>query len=392
MAKDFLYCESTDTKIYANDVVMISTYPDVKWIAKNGWYKFGTAQKRGWYFISIVDKTILPIDQVDLETISKDIEQGTSELRPTLKDIDATPAEVDYIVIPGTNIRLYDSDVVKISNKPRVKWIVHNGWYIYKDVQNFGWYLVSIKNGDILPVSEIDLTLCSLVTTKTQGSEKYDGKVVNYTRPFTEADAETLNRTFITLDTLDQRANLDPNKLVDGRIVRINDVGGAPAYYSWNASTKEWDIIDNSNQGIPELIGTTKNPIILSKLEPGLYRVKGTYKIAPDYDMITLTGIDHIAFVSEDDNPQIKVITDAQITDYVVTGNNVTFVNKYATYKYLDDNYATITYVNNAITVIEAQISEIISELHDLVVQIVNETLDDALNSIPDSYIDNLFD
>ena len=392
MAKDFLYCEETDTKIYSNDVVTISSFPDVKFIAKNGWYKIGTAQKNGWYFINIADRTIIPVDQVNIEDITKDVEQGTSELRPTLKDMDTTPAEVNFIVIPGTDIRLYDGDIVKISNKPRVKWIVHLGWFIYQDVQNFGWYFVSIKNGEVLPVSVIDLTLCTLVTNKVQGSIREAGKVVNYTRPFTLNDAETLNRTFISLDTIEQRDNIDHKYLINGRIVRINDVGGASAYYIWNADTQSWDVFEDfSIKGIPEVVGTSEQPIILSELEPGLYRVKGVYKIAPEYEMITLATIDHLAFISPDDEADIKVITESTITDYIVEDDDVTFVNNYATYQYLSDNYVTYQYVDSKFAVLEAQISEIILTFHDKVVEIVYECLNDALDNISETYINNLF-
>lgn len=368
MSRNFLYCESTDTKIYSNDVVTISSYPEIKWIAKQGWYKIGTAQKNGWYFISIADKTIIPADQVDLETVSKDIEQGTSEYRPTLKDVDTTPAEVNYIVIPGTNIRLYDSDIIKISNKPGIKWIVHSGWFIYEGVQNFGWYFESIKDGSILPVSVVDLTLCILVTTKTQGSERYDGKVVNYTRPFTDADAELLNRTFITLDTLEQRDNLDPSKIVNGRVVRVNDVYGEVAYYCWNTSTKEWEVVDWGG-GIPKLIGESDNPIILSEVDPGLYRVIGYYKVTPDSDL-TASPIDHLAFISGVNPTAIKIITEGSIDDYIVNGGEVEIYNTYATQSYVDD-----------------KISVIISELPDMVANVVGE----IMIPIPESFIRSLF-
>ena len=260
-------------------------------------------------------------------------------------------------------------------------------------MQNFGWYFVSIKDGEILPASVIDLTLVTLVTAKTQGSGTYDGKVVNYTRPFTIADAELLNRTFITLDTIEQRDNIDPKKLVNGRLVRVNDVGGVVVYYAWNAATSEWEKIEQSGgQGIPELIGTTENPIILAELEPGLYRVKGTYKISADYPTVFITTIDHIAFVNSDEDINIKVITEKAVTDYIVENKNVIFINGYATEKYVEDNYATKIYVDNKIAVLEDQITEILNTFHDKVVEIVNEVLDVALNSIDENYIDNLFD
>lgn len=387
--KNFLYCEETDTRINPNDVVMIANYPNIKWIAKHGWYKLGTAQKNGWYFISINDKTVLPIEQVDITTISK--EKETSELKPTLKDMDVKSAEYTYIVVPNTNIRIYEGDYVKISGRPRLKFITHCGWYIYQGAQNYGWYFEGLKEGEIIPVTTIDLKLCTLTEVKTQGSNLNDGKTVNYTRPFTEADAELLNRTFITLDTIAQRDNLDPTKLINGRIVRINDVGGAPAYYIWNSTTSEWEPIEDKDQGIPEVIGTMENPIILSELDAGLYRVKGYYKIAPEYETLVMTGIDHIAFVSKDNEIQIKVITQTTITDYIVEDQAVIFLDEYATKKYVEENCATKQYVDNAIAAIEAQISEIIAGLDDKILQIVNEVLAEALNSIDNSYINNLF-
>lgn len=484
MARNFLYCEDTDTKLYSNDIVTISSYPDTKFILKNGWYATGSSNKRGWYFLSLADKTtvipieqidltevikdgkpvsveprpepaeepvlqvpdyieipdslvtlkgndivtisdypstswvvklgwytigtarkygyylidissrtVLPIEDVDLTHVSKEVEQGTSEYRPTLLDMDAEPAKVEFIVIPGTDIRLYDSDIVKLSNRPKTKWVVHLGWYIFDGVQNYGWYLVSINKGEILPVSLIDLTLCTLETLKTQGSELYDGKVVNYTRPFTLADAEVLNRTFITVETIAQRDNLDTSKLVNGRLVRVNNVGGVVNYYAWNVETQAWDKVDfsggGSGEGIPEIIGTEAHPIVLSELEPGLYRVKGVYTISPTYETIITTPIDHIAFVSEDeeDEIQIKVITEDTITDYIVERVNVTFVNEYATHKYLENNYATINYVDAEIAALEDMISQIISELPG----IIDERILDLMRPIPDSFIYGLF-
>lgn len=387
------YFEVNDTKIYINDMVSISDYPKMKFVAKFGWYNYDGKKQNGWYFLSVEDKAIIPKDTIKSDSISKEIIIGTSELRPTLKDMDTPTPEVKYLVIPDTNIRLYDGDIIKISNKPRVKWIVHAGWFIYQEVQNFGWYFECIKNGEILPATIIDLKLCTLVTTKTQGSVAYDGKVVNYTRPFTVADAELLNRTFITLDTIEQRDNIDPTKLVDGKMVRVNDVGGIPVYYAWNSKLQLWEKIETQGgEGIPEIIGTPERPIILADLEPGLYRVKGTYKISTTYPAIIMTPIDHIAFVSNDDDVNIKVITDTDITDYIVVGDTVTFVDEYATHKYIKDNYADKVYVDTKIAVVESEISRIISEFHDKVVEIVYEVLNTALDRVSEDYINNLFE
>ena len=262
-------------------------------------------------------------------------------------------ASKNYIVIAGTNIRLYDGDVVKISNKPKVKWIVHNGWYIYQGAQNYGWYFVSTETAELLPASVVDLTLCTLVSVRTVGSDVCDGKQVDYTRPFTEADAEALSRTFISVDTLAQRDNIDRNSLANGRIVRVNYVGNFPKYYAWNADSKDWDEIDGSG-GIPEAVGTSLNPVILSKLEPGLCRVIGVYLVSPTSDTTVVTTIDNLVFVSVSSGITfIKVLTETSITDYQVEDDRVTS----------EDLYATEGYVAGEISVLEQQISEIISEL-----------------------------
>ena len=381
MAKrDFLYCEETDTKIYPNDVVTISTYPNVKWIAKNGWYTVGTAQKKGWYFVSIADKTIISVDTININTIIKDTEQGTSEYRPTVKDVDTPAPEVNYIVIPGTDIRLYDSDIVKISNKPRTKWVVHSGWFIYADNQSFGWYFENIRTGEILPVSAIDLTLCTLDTVKTQGSERYDGKTVNYTRPFTDNDAEIISRTFITVDTIEQRDNLDTSKIVRGKLVRVNNSFEDAKYYAWNPETAAWEDVKFSSRGdIPRLEGTEDNPIILSDIVEGLYQVVGYYKITDTSDLVT-TDISHLVFISGDDPIKMKLITEDFMQDLLVEDEEVTF-----------NNYTTKEYVDEALADLEKKISEIISELYTDLPEIIDERIEAAADPISDDFIRNLF-
>ena len=379
------YIETPNGNLKDGDVVTISGYSDVQWIVKYGWYHVDTAQIQGWYFLSIADRTILPISLVDISTITKEVYQGTSELRPTLADMDTIPAEPNYIVIPDTDIRLYESDIITISNRPG-KWIIHRGWYIFQDVQNFGWYFEAIKDGEILPVSIIDLQLCTLVTVKTQGSEQYDGRVVNYTRPFTKSDAEVLNRTFITVETIEQRDNLDKHKLVNGRIVRVNDAGGVVVYYAWNAATHTWDKVDfgggGSGSGIPELVGTEDNPIVLSGVPEGLYRVIGVYKICSGSTDTITTDIHHLAFINNTgETILIKVVTESDIQDYSVLRGIITFSNIYATERYVDDK----------ITVLEQQISEIISELMRDLPNIIDERVSEIMRPIPESFIRGLF-
>lgn len=250
-------------------------------------------------------------------------------------------------------------------------------------MQNFGWYFEAIKDGEILPVSIIDLQLCTLVTVKTQGSEQYDGRVVNYTRPFTKSDAEVLNRTFITVETIEQRDNLDKHKLVNGRIVRVNDAGGVVVYYAWNATTHTWDKVDfgggGSGSGIPELVGTEDNPIVLSGVPEGLYRVIGVYKICSGSTDTITTDIHHLAFINNTgETTLIKVVTESDIQDYSVLRGLITFSNIYATKQYVDTQ----------VEILQNQISEIISEFEPMVLQVIT----DNYEPISKQFIDSLFE
>lgn len=175
----------------------------------------------------------------------------------------------EFIYCKATDIRFYEGDIVILANKPKVKWIIHHGWFIFNGVQNFDWYLSAIKNGEILPVSSIDLKLLQLSVTKTVGSEVYDGKTVNYTRTFTDNDAELISRSFLTVDTIEQRDNLDPRTLVNGKLVRVNNSGEDATYYAWNENTKTWDLADFGGSGSGVYYDTTenwnKNPRLIGK-------------------------------------------------------------------------------------------------------------------------------
>lgn len=400
MSKDYLLIESSDTRLHSGDVVTISTYGDTKWIVKHGWYKLNTAQKNGWYFLSVADNTLLPADMVDLDQIavSNNIASGDNS-HPTLATTNksiiksgTSNDECKYVVIPGTTIRLYDGDIVKISTYPRSKWIIHSGWYIDGTKQNYGWYLSNIKSGKILPVNTIDLTTCTLISSYVQGSKFTSGPELNYTRPFTDSDAEMLSRTFISLDTIEQRDSLDVRKLINGKLVRVNDVDGEVAYFAWNALTKQWDDAQLSGN-IQRVVGTSDSPIILSELPPNVYLVYGQYKISPNDPTTYITLSDILTLVNNDgDQVYIKVIDNQSLTDYIVEDDDISLKSEYLTDASIMDKYATIEYVDNKFRILEIQIQELIETLDSRIREIARE--EDRLYStdIAQEYIDNLFE
>lgn len=387
MSNNYLLIEESSIQIHIGDKITISDYGDSVWIVKKGWYKLGNARKNGWYFVSVGDQTVLEAGSVDLDHVSVSTAPTDTKQEPSNSD-----DECKYVVVPGTSIRFYDGDIIRVSKYPKSKFQIYCGWYIFNSVQNYGWYLSNIKSGKVLPIDTIDLTTCTLITSYAQGSTYSSGPELQYTRPFTDADFEMLTRSFVTLDTIEQRDSLDRRKLVDGKVVRVNDVEGVPAYFSWDALTRTWQPIDYSDS-VKRVIGTYDNPVILSELDPNVYLVYGQYKISPNDPTMYITFADILSIVNrEGDKSLIKVIDDKSLTDYVVENGDVTLVSIYATTAYIDDNYARIEYVDNKFNILETQIQELIDSLDGKIREIAQE--EDRLYStdIAKSYIDSLFE
>lgn len=60
----------TNVQLADGDVVILSSYPDTKWILHNGWYTYAGQQQMGWYFTSIPYNEILPMSKDDLQYIT----------------------------------------------------------------------------------------------------------------------------------------------------------------------------------------------------------------------------------------------------------------------------------------------------------------------------------
>lgn len=388
MSKDYLLVENSGIELHSGDVVIIASYGDTRWVLKQGWYKLGNAQKNGWYFLSLSDKSVVPVTFVDLEEVSLSDNQSVKPSDAKNND------EYKYVVIPGTNIRLYDGDVVRVSKYPKSKWFIHCGWYICNTKQNYGWYLSNVKTGKVMSIDVIDLTTCTLIDDYKQGDDYKSGQELAYTRPFTDSDAEILTRSFITVDTIEQRDNLDPHKMANGRLVRVNDVEGAVAYYAWDENNREWTQA-TLGDSIPKIVGTPENPIILSTLPPDTYLIYGQYKICPEDPTTYVTLSNILSLVNDSEDVQyVKVIDNTSITDYVVEDGAISVKSVYLTDSYILDKYATIEYVDSKFSALESQIQaieEILSTLNLRIREIAQE--EDRLYStdIAKTYIDNLF-
>lgn len=134
----------------------------------------------------------------------------------------------DFIVIPGTGIRLYDGYIITLTDYPGDTFIVKHGYYHNaEDIEVFGWYFISTVTSECLEVTdELLLTVTILMPTYPgPGTEDED-------EPFTSALKEQLLSAFITVDTL---ADLDNLALFydipNGKLVKVNDAGDSKIGY-----------------------------------------------------------------------------------------------------------------------------------------------------------------
>lgn len=178
---------------------------------------------------------------------------------------------LNCLTIPDTGVKLVDGSVVTLARFPGMKWIVHNGWYTYMNQQFMGWYFCSIPDQQVLPISDDDLKLLTVVST--------NGGHVCPPPPPAIAPSPChphpshvphemkyeIDRAFITVDTIAQRNELNKRLLPHGKIVRVNNVGGSPEYYEWDQVNQIWLVLS---------IGAVSGDYLTQKAADGLYASK----------------------------------------------------------------------------------------------------------------------
>lgn len=146
-------------------------------------------------------------------------------------------------LVTDTGVIIYDGSVVILSQYPNVKWLIKNGWYTYKGKQYNGWYFSSIPANDTMPVDTSDLSGITLVSGPNCCPPP-PGPVPPGPGPseerFTHELRIQLERAWITVDTIEQRDRLNIRLVPDGKVVKVNDVGGQVKYYSYDQSTSTW--------------------------------------------------------------------------------------------------------------------------------------------------------
>lgn len=145
-------------------------------------------------------------------------------------------------LVTDTGVIINDGSVVILSQYPNVKWLIKHGWYNYNGNQYNGWYFLSIPEKNTLPVNTSDLSNITLVSgpcCPSPPSPVPPGPGPSEER-FTHEMRIQLERAWITVDTIEQRDRLNMRLVPDGKVVKVNDVGGSVKYYSYDQSLSTW--------------------------------------------------------------------------------------------------------------------------------------------------------
>ena len=171
-----------------------------------------------------------------------------------------------------------------------------------------------------------------------------------------------------------------------GYIVNKDALGN---YYVDKLTIDDIDYNTLGNRPIINLIGDLDNPIIIDKLDVGIYNVKGQYKISNLIETIYLSASSVLIMVEKDGSvTHIKHVTTDKIADFFISDNSVTS-HEYITDQYLkDNNYATTDYVDNKIAALEQSINEDIEKyIADIVDKQFSSMLDEKIQAKIDEKI-----
>jgi len=156
----------------------------------------------------------------------------------------------------------------------------------------------------------------------------------------------------------------------------------------YNSSDLDYNTI--GNRPIDNIGGTIEDPVVLSELEDGMYKIKGAYKISDQLETVFQNiNNDLITIDTYEDGKAIKVISSSSITDYFVDEEKVTR-RSYITDEWIkEQGYLTDSEVDaklQALNIITRDnaleyIRELVREgVESVVYDVVDEAMDATFN------------
>ena len=168
-----------------------------------------------------------------------------------------------------------------------------------------------------------------------------------------------------------------------GYIVNKNREG---SFYIEALTADNIDYNTLGNRPIENLVGTLDEPIIITELNSGIYKIKGQYKISDDYGTVFLSS-DGDLFLIEKTNTEnrIKRITKDTIQDFIVSDSDIV-KRTYITDEYLTScGYTTTEYVDSKVLALEESIR---ADIESYVEQTVEDVITQRIDVIIDERLD----
>lgn len=188
----------------------------------------------------------------------------------------------------------------------------------------------------------------------------------------------------INTDTyIGQIVSVITDEVCKGYIVN-KDKEGSFYVEALTADNIDYDTL--GNRPVKNLVGTLDEPVIITELNSGTYKIKGQYKISDDYGTVFLSSDGDLFLTNKTSTEnRIKRITKDTIQDFVVSDNDVV-KRTYITDEYLTDcGYATTEYVDNKVLALEESIRADIEAY-------VEQTVEDVITQKVDVIIDERLD
>lgn len=229
-------------------------------------------------------------------------------------------ANEQYIIIPGTQQKVYEGSVVVLFRLPNLKWILHNGYYTYAGKRRNGWYFSSIPADTEMPVYNEDLVRMRVIDQPDipcPPGPYPPGPIppgpippgpyppVPIPEPFTPQDKRQIEQAMLTFQTLAERDKFSSDELINGKVVRVNDIDGHGTieYYSWNSATSSWDLASlgyryMTREEINQAIGDDIVSIEWSNEHGALVITNNAGSEVPHVELL---GVAHDPFYTEDD-------------------------------------------------------------------------------------------
>lgn len=217
-----------------------------------------------------------------------------------------------YILIPGTNRRVYEGTVVILNRLPNLKWVLRNGPYSYNGKRQKGWYFASIPSDTAMPVFNEDLV--NMIIEDDPYNPFPPGPIPPYPPgpvppapvpiQFTPQDKRHIEQAMLTVNTLSERDHLSTLYCQNGKVVRVNDIDGhgTTEYYAWSAATSSWQLASlgyryMTRDEIEQAIGSDIVDIVWNNDSGALVITNNN----ADTSNVELSGVAHdLAYTSED--------------------------------------------------------------------------------------------